>query len=152
MSFNESKAQRVTGVVLVVFALILLFVLIPSQINYTGTKSVNPRTFPTIIAYCLGALGIASYIVGILHKNRENQDITTVTGKEIRLVLFTLVCMALSAFLMRWIPYLPVSVVILAVMMWVFGQRNKIVLAAVSIGVPVFIFLFFTYVLKLQLP
>lgn len=151
-TITESQIERVIGIILFIFSLLLFVYIIPTQVKYSGTKTINPKTVPSLWTAVIMILSIASFINGWRTRNAPNQETVSVTTKELKLVLFTIFCIALCAFGMKYLPYLVVTIVVLIGMMVVFGQRNKLKIAIAGIGVPVLIYCLFVFALHLRLP
>lgn len=61
MVLNESKAEKILGVVFTVLGVLLLAVIIPTQIAYVKNAYPQPRFFPNIIAGLMTVLGIVLF-------------------------------------------------------------------------------------------
>ena len=64
MVLNESKAEKILGVVFTVLGVLLLAVIIPTQIAYVKNAYPQPRFFPNIIAGLMTVLGIVLFASG----------------------------------------------------------------------------------------
>ena len=67
-------------------------------------------------------------------------------------MIFSLAAMGTCTLLLEYLPYIPVTAAVSALMMWVFGLRAKTTILSVAIGFPVLVSLFFKYVLRMTLP
>jgi len=155
MSLNESKAEKILGIVFAVFGVLLLAVIIPSQIAYVKNAYPQPRFFPNIIAGLITVLGVALFATG-LHKGKkpdqEGGETYSLNFKEARLVLLTLVILGVYVAAMYVIPYLPATMIFLAVMITLYGQRNPLKIILPAVGLPIIIYFGFTYGLMLRMP
>jgi hypothetical protein len=152
MTLNESKAERILGVFFFVFGAVLLLFIIPSQIAYVQGAYPQPRFFPQVIACLFMILGVALFVGGWRKKGSANQETYSFQWKELRLVLLTLGIVALYVLLLNWIPYIPATIIVLAVLIILYGQRNKFKIIGVSILLPIIIYVALTYGLQLRLP
>lgn len=152
MSLTESKAAKILGAVFAVMGLVLYFVIIPWQIKDVGADFPTPRSFPNLLAGLLVILGASLLVSGIKQKDAANQKVYSITKKEARLVLVTLLLMVVYVISLYFVPYIPATIVILALMIFIYGQRSPVKLAAASVAVPIIIYLAFTYVLKFNMP
>lgn len=156
LSVHEGKAQFWLGIVFMVFSLLLFLVIIPTQVKSVESADWfnSPRLFPYCIAGLIGVLGLCQLISGIRQRNvpLDKQKEYSISLMELRLVLITLGLLAVYVFAMQWIPYIPATIVVLAALIFLYGQKNYIKIAAVSVGMSVVIYLAFTYLLKLRLP
>lgn len=155
MSLKEGKTEVVMGVIFVVLGVLLLAVVIPTQIKYVDGAYPQPRFFPQVISSLLVVLGIALSAGGFVKKKKmtdEEQETYSFRFKEVRLVLFTMLVLVVYVALLSVIPYLPATMIALAVLMVAYGQRNKWKIIAVAILLPIIIYIGLTYGLKLRLP
>jgi len=152
MSVDESKIERILGILFTCFGLVLLFLIIPSQIKDVGADFPTPRSFPNIIAGCISFLGILLFISGYRKIGKEDLKIYSLSKKEARLVSISLGLLILYVICLSYLPYIPVTVVVLGLMIWFYGQRNWIKLISVSVCLPLAIYFAFTYLLRLKMP
>jgi len=156
ISVHESKAEFWLGIVFIVVSALLFLVIIPAQVKYVESADWfnSPRLFPHCISGLIGILGISQMINGLKQRRipLEEQKEYSISLMELRLVVLTLVLIAVYVFAMKWVPYIPATIVVLAVLIYLYGQRNYIKIGAVSVGMAVVIYLAFTYLLKLRLP
>ena len=143
------------GIIFVVLGILLLVVVIPTQIKYVDGAYPQPRFFPQLISSLLIVLGIALSAGGIKKKKKmpeDEQETYNFKWKVVRLVLFTLLILVVYVALLNFIPYLPATMIALAVLMVAYGQRNKWKIIGVAILLPIIIYVGLTYGLKLRLP
>lgn len=154
MSLKESKAEQLIGIVSVVFGLLLIVLIIPTQINLAkNTPWYNqPRFFPYVISGIFILMGVLLYLSGVKKKGRTDQDTYSVELQGGKMVLITLGLVFLYVLSLSFLPYIPCTVVGLGILMWLFGQRDLKKLIPVSVLLPVLIYFSFTYLLKLKLP
>ena len=82
----------------------------------------------------------------------SEQEVYSLPWEKAKMVLLFLLIIVLYVISMEFLPYIPCTIVALAVMMLVAGQRSWIKLGAVSIILPIVIYYSFTMLLKLRLP
>ena len=152
MSLTESKAEKILGAFFAILGLVLYFIIIPWQIKDVGAEFPTPRSFPNLLAGILTVLGVVLFISGTRHKDDDGQKTYSITRTEAKLVLVTLLLMVLYVISLYFVPYIPATVVVLALMIFIYGQRSPVKLAAASVAVPVIIYLAFTYILKFNMP
>lgn len=144
--------EQISGAVVLVLSLVLLFVVIPNEIGEIEGANPNPRSLPVFYGYGMGGLAVLLFLDGYRKRNDDGEVILSVSAKELKLVLFSLISMGACILLFPYFGFIPSTILILAIMIKVFGQKNLRTIVGVSIGVPVVTWLFFTYVLKLMLP
>ncbi|MCB6366498.1 tripartite tricarboxylate transporter TctB family protein [Intestinibacillus massiliensis] len=151
-TLTESKADLVLGVFFLVFSLVLLFAIIPSQVMDVGKGFPNPRSFPNFCGYAMLVLSICMLYQSYRKRGKQGGETVTFTSRGIKMSLLALAVLIVSVVLLQFLPYIPVTIALLAGMMLLLGQRNKFVIAGVSIILPILVYVFFTYGLKLVLP
>lgn len=154
LRLSELEGEIVIGAVFFVSALIVRVFFIESQIRTMNPDAFpNPRTLPVLYCYILMAMAIGMIWSAYRRRNRGYGLKTyefNLTG--IIRILIVLAIMLVATLSMYYIPYIPVNAVMLAVLMVFLGQRNKIVIASVSIVMPTLVWCLFTYGLKLYMP
>ncbi len=157
VTLKENKVERMLGITSAVFGLVLAFLIIPAQISVASkTEWYNqPRFFPYVISGIFVLMGILLFISGCrkakLAKPDQEEDYSF-SAQGTKMVLITLGIMILYVSCLSFLPYIPCTIVGLAVLMWFFGQRDFKKLIPISIVLPIIIYLSFTYLLKLRLP
>lgn len=152
MEINESKAERVCGIIVFVFGLILYFFIIPMTIKDITTQGISPRALPQALTLLMTAFSVPLFIGGYKKRNDENQKIYTIKMVELKLVVISLLIMAANIVCYGFIGYLPTTIISLAALQWIFGQRGKLKIILTSVLTPVVIWLFFVKVLIIFLP
>jgi hypothetical protein len=152
VSFNESQLERYSGVFLALFSIVIYFVIIPWQIRNIAGETITPRSFPSTITAVMFVLSVCLFISGWRKKDLTDQKNFQISREEILLAGATLLAVGGYNLLLYVIPYIPATIIVLAILIWLYGQRKLWKLGAVSVMLPVVIFVAFTYFLKLQLP
>ncbi len=152
ITLNESQSNRILGIVFMVFGLILLFVIIPTQIKdvkkaYTGTR-VFPQVYAIIILVLSGVLLVQSFC----QKNRESSFVIRFSLRGLKKVGVTMLLLIVSTAVMNWIPYIPVTMVLLFLLMMLLGYRNWKAVIPVCVVLPILVYFFFRNGLRLYLP
>lgn len=155
MNIHESKAEKILGIFFTVLGIVLLTVIIPSQIAHVEKAYPQPRFFPDIVAGLIAVLGVVLFLSG-LRKERAGKQATEETYSlnkvEARMVLLTLGIVSLYVAALYFIPYIPATMILLAVLITLYGQRNKVKIILPSVLLPIIIYIGFTYALKLRMP
>ena len=154
MVLHQGKAEKILGVFFTLLGIVLLAVIIPSQIAYVEGGYPQPRFFPNIIAGLMTVLGIALFVSGVRKDKQPSPDDETYSlgKKEAQLVLLTLGIIIVYVVCLYFIPYIPTTMILLAVLITLYGQRNKLKIILPSVLLPILIYIGFTYGLKLKLP
>lgn len=154
MSLKEGKAEIILGIFFTVLGILFLAVIIPAQIKYVEGAYPQPRFFPNLICALMSVLGI-SLLAGGLKKKKvdaNDQEVYSLTWQEGKLVLVTLGVLIVYIFSMKWIPYLPATIVVTGALVTLYGQKSKLKIILTAILVPVIIYVGMTYGLMVKLP
>lgn len=157
MTLKESKAEQILGIVSAAFGLLLAFLIIPTQINVVGKAQWynQPRFFPYVISGIFVLMGVLLFLSGIKKGKKvadQDQETYEFSLRGTKMVLITLGLIILYVACLSFLPYIPCTIVALAVLMWFFGQRDLKKVIPVAIVLPLIIYYSFTYLLKLRLP
>ena len=155
------KADVIIGTVFIVFSVVVLLI-IPHQVRVTE-KLADSSFLPTVVSYGLLGLGVLLIISSIpgLRKQevkehpRETAEQETPEEKKSehlpRVVLVAVVALGYF-FLMKYIGYLPATVIALTVLFVVFGEKRVWMLALLSVAGSGITYLIFRYLFYVRLP
>ena len=152
MKISESKAEQGAGLLLAVFSLTLYFVIIPGQIQDVKTFGVSPRFMPNIVAMSILILSSSLFISGYLCRHNEQQKTYTINAAETKLVLVSLLLIALNIVALDYLGYIITTILALGTLMHIYGQKNKKLIILVAVLTPLVIYQFFTKLLQMTLP
>lgn len=110
-------------------------------------KDSGSRSFPQVICVLAILLATGFLISSMRGKQNENMDFSG-TGRALviagMMLIYCIGCHTIGFYLATGI-YMPIA-------MWYLGQRNKKLIIALSIGLPLFIWLVFAKLLTMQIP
>lgn len=152
MSLKESKGNQIIGTVFFVLGLLFFFVIVPSQTTAVENAIITPSFFPRTFSLLMAILGALLFIEGWRGKDKPNQKVYSVSKQGLKLVIITFAILIAYVLLLYRLPYIAVTIPVLAVLIYIYGQRNWIKLIGVSVGLPIVIYFSFTYLLRLMLP
>ena len=147
--------NTVAAAFFIVFA-ITLFLLIPFHIDkplivLVGSQSnLSAELFPQMVASSFLVLGIWFFVKSFSIDQRN--ELRDLDREAITNVGVTLVMMAAYVPLMVNLGFVVGSAAMIAVMSTYFGNRNYVLAAVVSIGIPMTVFFLFRRVLLTELP
>ncbi|HSR72593.1 MAG TPA: tripartite tricarboxylate transporter TctB family protein [Kiloniellales bacterium] len=133
-----------------------LAIIIPSQIEKplivlpSNEGDLEPTLFPYLVAAGFFVLGI--WLILKSFSLTERNHLRELDRRAIANVTVTLAAMAAYGPLMMTLGFVVSSAIVIAFLSTFFGNRNFLLTAAVSIGVPVAIFYVFTHLLVTYLP
>ncbi len=152
-TIKESATFIWGGVFWLLFALLLRFVLIPWQIaDEIPQSGTSARYIPTAIAYLLMVFGLALGYNGFRMRNAENQRAYVFNLPNMRLVLYSLLIVSANIIAFDLFGYIIPAVCTLAVLMLLYGNRNYLKIAIISLCLPFVIDKFFRMALQMYLP
>lgn len=150
MRLNKSV---IAGFILIVFSIVTLAYIIPTQIQTSKTYSqeMSPRFFPDLMMWILLILSILLILTKRKIPSSED-DVKPIRRKELFQVGGTVIIMGLSVFLIETLGYFVCTTGALAGLMLYLGSRNWKVLIIAAVLLPIFIYLLFEKGLNLELP
>ena len=152
MNIPESKVDQAGGLILGVFSLLLYFVIIPAEVVDVHKFGLSPRFLPETVSLFLLFLACSLFVSGYRKKGQENQKIYTVNPQELKLIGKSLALFVLYVIAFDLFGYMIPTIIALSIFMYMYGQRKIKLLATISIGLPIAIYLFFTKALQMVLP
>ena len=160
---SERRRDIVTAIVFFALGVAALFYLIPQGIAVPSTVKIaalSPDFWPRVITF--GAIAASVFLlVETLTMQQpqidetENDDAAQYQLDSLPSLLRVLgLIVALFVFYasLTTLGVVAASILLLAAMMLFFGERKYLLIAALSIGVPILLYLFFRYVASVPIP
>ncbi len=121
------------------------------QLPVTTTPGTpGPAFFPLLIAVAVAGLAAALLARGV--RARRDETFRLEIPAEFRAQAAMLGLFAAYLLALPTAGFLAASIPFTAALMWLYGGRDRLLLAGVSIGVPVFLFFLFRDVFQILLP
>ena len=136
--------NRLSGLLAILFGLILFFWIIPSQTETVDTGWLKPHTLPDAVALFICALGLIHFIV-------PTGEAQIDWGLSLRIGLFVLITLA-GLYLMSLVGFLIAAPVLMAVLMLMIGERRILWLIMGIVFLPGVIWLAVEVLLHRPLP
>lgn len=117
--------------------------------------AVSPAFWPEVVTLFLAATGFALAVGGLRRRLAEGprrRETGTAPARWNLNPLFTLGVFLAYYLLTDLLGIVPASVLALAVMAVRYGERNRLVLSAVALGLPLALYGFFVWVAKVPMP
>ena len=145
-----NKINRETAIASGIFILsmIVLFVIIPTQVENVEGYGIGPRFFPYAMVTTIAVLSLVMLVTSMVV--REKNEKTPWAGKKYVILLAVISLLYILG--MKYLGYFFPTIVFFAVVMIVFGERRVGVVTAISVIGTLMIFLIFGNLLKLLLP
>lgn len=167
LRISSLSTEAWLGLVTIAFGLFYAFSTLVT-VEVSSMKAViSGRTFPYIIAGMLVVLGAAMTVVSVAHTKvlnklaakgieaphlkaeTENAPIGKYQLARLASYFGLLVLYLLG---MEYVGYMVSSAVMMLASMWIFGARNKVVMAVLTVVTPVALYYFFHFVIEVQFP
>ncbi|MBQ8563429.1 MAG: tripartite tricarboxylate transporter TctB family protein, partial [Firmicutes bacterium] len=108
--------------------------------------------FPRTVCSVMAVLGACLTYHGYRKRNEENQKVLGVSLVGLKYIGVTFAILVVYVLSLYFLPYVVSTAIGLFLLIFFYGQRNWIKLIGVSVGLPLIIYLSFTYLLMLKLP
>lgn len=152
MKVQEGKATQFIAIFLLIFSLLLYLVIIPDQVSDTRTFGVSPRVMPDVIALVLVFLSVCLFFSGRATAKKANQKVYTFEPAAMKLVLLAVAVLIVYQLVVYTVGFIITAALFVAVLMFATGQRSKVTIGAISVILPVSIYMFFNKILQMYLP
>lgn len=155
---NKHQTDFITGAGLFAASLIIFFYLIPTFVSGGTHTELSPRFFPRVATILLGLLSLLMMIssaralkqsdeLGGLRRLLAYRPSCTLSWP----VVITVFCLCAYFLLFEHLGFLISTPPVVAVMMWLFGQRRPLRIILISLILTGVIYTLFTYALKVPL-
>jgi len=143
------NTDKMIGAGLLLFSSALYFFIIPREVECRGTALIglSPAFIPRLITIILAGLSLLLVFAG-RQAEEDSEGIKPFTKP----VWLTLVFLAIYAYAMEPLGYLITTALTLAGFLYFFGTRNKLIIACISIAVPLILYWFFGKFMLIALP
>ena len=133
------KANFIAGIVLLAFSLLLLFWLIPTQVEEVFDGQVSPKLLPQICAIGIGLLSIVLIVTNAKASEGESGDDAgaPITWFEFRAMLVIACMLGLAIFLFTTTGPVVAALVMMTGIMFAMGERRVlpyVLMPAVLLG------------------
>ena len=162
---KEIKSDIVLTFVLLFFSVVILFIIIPSQINepgYIKSTYLSPAFVPRVFTVFIGFMALLLFFRSItrLKKSSSKKDmhpagIETLTaegrrGHRIAVLIWVSCCFFILA--VELFGILIPSILFLGALMVFFGQKKWLLVLSIMILVPLLLYLFLHDIANVQFP
>lgn len=110
----------------------------------------GPSFFPWLITAALSALSVALLVQGITRLKRGNGAAAAVYDAKTPVLALASFAIYLAA--LPYFGFIPASVIFFAALMWLYGARNPVIIAAAAFAGPFILFVLFRYGFNIILP
>lgn len=145
------RAEIITGIVLLIAALIMIFVVLPSQSEIVEDASIQPSFYPSLALWAMAGFSALMVLLAILRPAIPN-DAGPLQLRNFQTLLLLGAILAAAFVAIVYLGYIAGGVGLVAALMIYMGVSNPILLVSVSGGAPAVIWLFFEVLLERPLP
>jgi hypothetical protein len=147
------RSDIYSGSLLVLFGLVMIFIIVPTQIDSTGEYGLDPKFFPVSLLWlivCMSVLLVASrWIITV----DDRDDTGPLDGQNWLFIAGAALYLLIGFVTIDFAGFIPGAILMIAVLMYLMGvRRNWIRLAGVSVATPVVIYLAMRHLFTIQLP
>lgn len=153
----------VIGILFVLFSIVLLTIIIPTQIeDVEGLGQVSARFFPNVISSILGVLGA---IIAVFNYRGLSQLISNINDGEndlmqflkdfwqqYKFVIFFLLMGLMYFYIIEILGYIVSTILFLVSALWIFGERKIYLILGLSVPITIAVFYVFVNLLSVRLP
>lgn len=140
----RDQIDRISGVLFIVFGLLVYFVIIPWQVEIVDYGALRPKTLPQILATVITLCGLALLVSG------GRRDVAADTP-WLRPAAFAAV-LAGGLYAISWFGFLWVAPALSAVLMLMMRERRPLWLTGGILAMPAAIWFFIAFLLERPLP
>ncbi len=148
------KVDIITALFLLVTGLLMIFVIIPAQ-TYPGEEyGIPPATVPTAAMVLITLMAGIILIQRLREKdnNKKEDTVSPFTSSQwLHITGFT-VLLFLGLGAIKFFHFIPGGILILAVLMFITGQRKILTIIIVSVPIPFLVYAALWYGLRIPLP
>ncbi|MGI9387138.1 MAG: tripartite tricarboxylate transporter TctB family protein [Methyloligellaceae bacterium] len=156
----ENRIDLIAGVVLCLIGVLGVAVFVPFGIQEPQSvdfAALSPSFWPRFVCIALGVMGAIIAVAAYLNRDKadesDEREVSPFSLPTIILrVALALAFMFASYFLLEPLGFVITGALVLLVFMIYAGERNALVILPVAVGVPLFLFFFFTWVANIPIP
>jgi len=146
------RAEIFAGLLLLAFALVMIFLVVPAQTEVADETSIQPKTYPLIALWIIAALSALLVVLAVLALRAGPDSASPIRLENIKSLVLVGIIIAAAYVAIDWIGYIVGGVGLVAALMWYMGVRRPIPLIAVPVCAPVTVWLIFEVLLERPLP
>ena len=156
----EKRIDLISGIVLCAIGVLGIAVLIPVGIQEPASvdfAALSPSYWPRIVCGALAGMGLVIAAATFFGADDAEESKQAVVGDYPVPIVLARVAAAIGLmfgayFLLEPLGFVVTGALVLAVFMIFAGERSPVVIPAISAGVPLFLFFFFTKVANIPIP
>ena len=138
------------GISLVLLAVSVAMFVTASGLPASNDASIGPGSWPTVLACLMGFLSILLLIQSLVDKSGREAPFKP--GAELKRVCVGIAILAVFCALLYFVGFMIASAFMVPAVMLLMGEKRLPVLAGLTVGVLVAVYIIFSVALKLPLP
>ena len=152
---RQRSADIIVSAIILVLNITLLL-LTPGAIEEQGLSSGElsfpPWAFPAIVLSILTLISLWWIVNAFISNKKTMNESVIFFDKSALRVITTLIIMFLGVYAVNILGFIATSVLMTGLLLIYFGIRNWKTILSLSIGMPLFIYIFFEVFMKIPLP
>ena len=128
------RANVVSGVVLAMFGLLMLFVIVPWQIEPGPDGMLSPSLMPNLMLILITGLAVLLAINSLRERAAETDEAPPISGAELVAMFKIGAIFALALVLYLWVSPLAAGAALIVGALVVLGERRPLVIVAMPAG------------------
>jgi len=148
------RSDLISGSLILIFGLVMIFVIVPIQINSSSEYGLDPKFFPVVLLWLVVAMG-ALLVLTRFPTERDPPDAETLIGRRNWIFVAAVTVLLVLLFIaIEKIGFIVAGILMIALLMFALSgrDRNWIEIAAVSVIAPVAIYYTLYHLFSVQLP
>lgn len=138
------NADRIQGIVVLGFGIVLLWWLVPGYVTAVPGDPLDPSMFPRAAGWIISELGLAQIVLA-----RPGGSVPT--GREVFGFVCFILALVVAALLLPLFGFLPVACGLMIASLVLLRERRPLWAATTLVGVPIFVWFLFTVLLSRSL-
>ena len=151
----RTTSDITSGLVLVGASAVLYFYLIPNFVEGSESGAMSPQFFPRLGTILIGIGGAALILITVVTRASEEtaSEPKDQTGSSGKTIVALLIAAAMAGFILlfQWVGYFYAAPPLIAVLMFLFGARNPLIIVLTAAGATGALYAVFSLGLNLPL-
>jgi len=147
------RSDIYSGSLLVAFGLVMIFLIVPMQIDSTGEYGLDPKFFPVSLLWLIVCMSAMLVVSRWTVATNVPDDVGPLDRQNWMFVGGAALYLLIGFVTIDSVGFVPGAVLMIAVLMYLMGVRRSWVrLASVSVATPIIIYLAMRHLFTIQLP
>ena len=146
------RSDIISGSLLTLFGLAMIFIVVPMQIDSGGDYGLDPKLFPVMVLWLIVSMAVL-LVASRVPLPADPPDAAPVLDRHNWMFAVGAALFLLLGFIaIDTVGFMPAAAVMIAVLMYLMGDRHWIRLIVVSVAAPAIIYWLLRHLFSVQLP